>query len=370
MATVGARTAREQILSCIPRLPSPLAEVRVNLVGSPLPLGGLVLKNRLALAPMASRTATAEGAVTNETLAYYRRRSRDGVGLVVVEHAYVEPRGRLDERQISICRDSDVSGLSKLAYALHEQGVCALCQLAHAGGAATPAGEGELVAPSAVTPPGRRRHGNSTRVPRALTQDEIACLVDDFAAAASRAIAAGFDGVQVHAAHGYLLHQFFSPLTNDRSDGYGPQTVHTRLRFALEVVSAVRRAIGPAAVLSVRMGGSDYTPGGSTIADGVQAARLFAAAGADCLDVSGGVHNFGVHECGLPGFFRDASTAVRAAVDVPVVTTGGVHHPLEAQWLLQTGACDIVGVGRSIMRQPAWANVALEYMRRWAAGEA
>jgi len=188
--------------------------------------------------------------------------------------------------------------------------------------------------------------------PRALSREEIGRITAAFAEAAVRAKKAGYDGVEIHGAHGYLLCQFYSPLANFREDEYGG-TVEKRVRFHLEVIKAVRAAVGEDFPIAIRMGGCDYMQGGSSIEDCVEACRLFEKAGIDLIDLSGGM-------CGyLPAgkqapYFEDMAKAVKAAVSVPVLVTGGITDAETAQRLLQENACDMVGIGRALLKDAKW----------------
>ncbi|MBR2836239.1 MAG: NADH:flavin oxidoreductase [Coriobacteriales bacterium] len=322
-----------------------------------------MLKTRLVMAPMATGRANEDGLVTRNLCDYYHRRAKaGGLGAIIVEHAFIHPQGRLAPNQLSIATDDCIEGLSQLVGSIHEPfgGTLAICQLTHAGSNALPADlSNGLVAPSACIHPGHKRSGNTGLVPHALTSHEIHELTDCFCEAAQRAEAAGFDGVELHAAHGYLLDQFYSPLTNHRDDEYGPQSIENRTRFLCETIQRVRESVGEIFLIAVRFGPCDYAPNGAVLEDGPQAAVLLEQAGADIIDVSGGMFNFSAHELRPPGFFRESSTAIHAAIHIPVLTAGGVHLPQEAEWLLQTGATDLVGIGRLLMRQPDWAAKAI-----------
>ena len=321
------------------------------------------LTNRLVMAPMATHLCTVYGRVTDDLCAYVAARVEDGVlGCVITEHACVSPEGRHIARQLDISDDRAVPGLARLARAIHARqdgsasGTVALCQISHAGSIAQPADpSGGVLGPSALVHPGGGRHGTPGVIARAMTIDDIRRVVGCFAAAARRAMAAGFDGVEIHAAHGYLLDQFLSPLTNQRRDAYGAGSVEDRARLTCEVTAAVREAVGERGVVAVRIGACDYAPGGTTIEDGVQVARLVAQAGADLIDVSGGMFNFSRHALRPPAYFRDASAPVREAVRVPVLTAGGIRTAREADALLAAGACDLVGVGKAFMRDQRFA---------------
>jgi len=342
----------------------------MSLLGQPLALpNGRILNSRIVMAPVATQYANCQGHVTSWHHEYYRRRAHaGGLGAIVVEHAFVHPQGRLTPKQLGIYDDGCVPGLSSLVQCIREassDGAVLLLQLSHAGSSAFPCDLQEGVfAPSPLVHPGHKRFNNTGIVPRELSVDQIDAVVDSFVRAALRARCAGFDGVEVHAAHGYLLDQFYSPLTNMRNDAYGAQSVENRARLTCRVVRAVRDALGPNGIVAVRVGPHDYRDGGADVSEAPLYARLLEAAGADVLDVSGGLFNFGTHDTRPPGFFRAASKLVRDAVGIPVLTAGGVHYPHHAEWLLETGACDLVGVGRALMRQPDWAARALDELGR------
>lgn len=276
---------------------------------------------------------------------------------VITEHAFVCQQGKAHGGQLSIAREEDIPGLRRLADALQNNGVKAVAQISHAGGAANPQDTGmEPVSASAVQSP-RAKAG--APLPRAMTVGEIQAVVEAFAQAACRAQEAGFDGVELHAAHGYLLNQFYSPLTNHRTDAYTGATLAGRLRFLLEAVEAVRAAVGQELLLAVRLGVGDDMPGGTTVEDSVRACQLLEQAGVDLLDISGGF--CGPYRGGSKeqGYFSDWSQAVKEAVSVPVLVTGGITQPEAARRLLEAGKADLVGVGRALLKDSLWAKRAV-----------
>lgn len=276
---------------------------------------------------------------------------------VITERAFVCQQGKAHGGQLSIAREEDIPGLRRLADVLHNNGVKAVAQISHAGGAANPQDTGmEPVSASAVQSP-RAKAG--APLPRAMTVGEIQAVVEAFAQAACRAQKAGFDGVELHAAHGYLLNQFYSPLTNHRTDAYTGATLAGRLRFLLEAVEAVRAAVGQELLLAVRLGAGDDMPGGTTVEDSVRACQLLEQAGVDLLDISGGI--CGPYRGGSKeqGYFSDWSQAVKEAVSVPVLVTGGITQPEAARRLLEAGKADLVGVGRALLKDSLWAKRAV-----------
>lgn len=309
----------------------------------PILINRTELRTRIVMPPMATNKSTA-GRVMPAHLAHYRARAANGeLGLIITEHLFPTALGRLTASQLSIADDGDIEGLGKLVDAIHaaSSGIKVFAQLNHAGAMAL---SPDRVAPSA---------GDLGKGPaRALTVREIGAIEEAFAEAAVRAKVAGYDGVEIHSAHGYLLNQFLSPLTNHRDDGYGPRSCGSRLRIHLETVAAVREAVGEDFPLAVRLGGCDYLEGGNTIADAVEAAKLLEAAGVDLLDLSGGICRYTLEGHTEPGYFGDMSRAVKEAVSVPVLVTGGVQTLGQAEELLQGGVADLIGIGRALLRDP------------------
>ena len=310
----------------------------------------LTLKNRLVMPPMATGKSSA-GYVTDELIAYYHDRAQySAPGLIVLEHAFIAPAGRASAGQLSIADDDCIAGLTKLVRAIHEAGSAVIAQLNHAGSGAEPETPGVNLSASAVASPRKPDSG----VPREMTRAEILLTEADFVRAALRAVRAGCDGVEIHSAHSYLLNQFYSPLTNRRTDEYGPQTMENRLRFHLETVDAVRKAVGQDVPIALRLGGADYLPGGSTEEDAVEACKMLEAAGVNLIDLSGGMCGYVRPEHAEPGYFSSMSEKVKAAVDVPVLLTGGVNTIADAKQLLAEGKADLIGVGRALYRDAHW----------------
>ncbi|MGB4581366.1 MAG: NADH:flavin oxidoreductase [Coriobacteriia bacterium] len=315
----------------------------------PLTIRALTLHNRLVLAPMATSKARPDGSISDELLAYYDEKSRGGaLGLAITEHCFVSEQGRNRIGQPSVADDAMVDGLSALAEVFHGNGVPAVVQINHAGAAAIEP-EKRLVGPSGVATP-----TGGGRVPRALMPEEVADIPRRFAAAARRVKEAGFDGVEIHAAHGYLLNQFLSPLTNHRTDRYGG-SLKNRIRLHIQVIHAVRDEVGSDFLLLLRLGAHDYLEGGTVIGEGVEAALAFEEAGVDVLDISGGLTGYGRPGTVEPGYFSELSAPIKAVVSVPVILTGGVTEPDQAERLLAQGAADLIGVGRAMLRDSAWA---------------
>ena len=318
---------------------------------APLSVGKLHLMNRLVMPPMATAKADSDGNMTDGLLDYYDEKSRDGaIGLVITEHCYITKQGMNRSGQPSIADDDTVAGWRRMTEVFHRNGSKAVMQINHSGGACNSEVTGlEVVAPSDVASPSGRGE-----TPRALTHDEIEVIVEQFAAAAFRVKEAGFDGVEIHGAHGYLLNQFFSPLTNKRTDEFGGD-VARRIRVHLEVIAAVRRAVGDEFPILLRLGARDYVEGGTRIEDSTVAAVAFERAGVDILDITGGLTGYIRPGHDEPGYFAELSEAIKGVVSIPVVLTGGVTEAEQAERLLAEGKADLIGVGRAILKDSGWA---------------
>lgn len=321
----------------------------------PLQVGTLKLNNRLVMPPMATAKAESDGRVSQDILDYYKEKSEGGnISLIIIEHSFITPEGKASKNQLSISDDNIIEDLRKLADVIHQNGSKAIMQLNHAGSAAEKEVIGTMpVGPSAVINP---RKGN---IPRELTSKEIDDIIQAFYDAARRTKEAGFDGVEIHSAHGYLLNQFFSPLTNKRKDEYGG-SIHNRIRIHLKVIEAVRSAVGDDFPILLRLGASDYMEGGSTIEDSQIAAKEFEKAGIDILDISGGFCGYVVSGCTEQGYFAQLSKSAKKVISIPVILTGGITEAKAAEQLLADGKADLIGVGRAIFKDSTWAQRAVE----------
>ncbi len=324
---------------------------------SPLSLPGLTLKNRIVMPPMWSGQATPDGFVTPAIVEYHRRRAAAGCGLIIVEHTFVHPRGRHTPAQIGVDTDATIDGLHTLAMAIRREGAVACLQLSHAGSRASSRVIGTRpLGPSAV----RHPYEPDGDVPEALSRGMIPEVVRAFGDAAVRARAAGFQVVEVHAAHGFLLGQFLSPLTNRRDDEYGG-VVENRSRLHVAVLEEVRARLGCEVPVFVRLGAHDETPGGLELDDACRTAARLAEAGASLIDVSGGLQ--GSRGIGKgPAYFVPYAQAIKAAVGVPVMVTGGIGEPDLADRAVREGWTDLVGIGRAMLNDPDWANKAIAHL--------
>ncbi len=317
------------------------------LLDNPILIGHTHVSNRLVMPPMQTNK-TDRGHVTEELVQYYRDRAvLSRPGIIITEHSCITESGRAAEGQLSLVSDELIEEHRRLTDAIREGGSKAFVQLNHAGSN----GIGDAVSASAVSIPVKKL----TKRPRALTAKEICEIEGQFAAAALRAVKAGYDGVEIHCAHGYLLNQFYSPMTNKRTDEYGG-SLENRLRITLETVERVRQEIGGEVPIAVRLGGADYLPGGSREEDAAAACKLLEAAGVDLLDLSGGMCFFMRPGHLEAGYFSSMSEKVKASVSVPVLLTGGVHKIADAEALLQSGKADLIGVGRALLKDAAWGS--------------
>ncbi len=318
---------------------------------SPGRMGRMELRNRVVMAPMVVQLGSESGAVTHRTVEYYARRAVGGAGLIIVEAAYIAPEGRAFACQLGIDRDGLVPGHFELVEAIHRHGAKAAIQIHHGGGRADPAlTGGVLLAPSPVAQDG------TSAVPREVTSQEIEALAERYARAAARAQRAGYDAVEIHGAHGYLIHQFLSPASNRRSDGYGG-SLENRLRFAELVIRRVREAVGGRFPVLFRMSAE----GGYGIEEAVEIAVALEAQGVDTIHVSiGGTAPITL----LPpdtspmarpeGWITGYAASIKARVSVPVIVVGEIRHPAFAEEVLAQSSADFIALGRPLMADPDW----------------
>ncbi len=320
----------------------------------PLKADNLELANRLVMPPMATEKSRAGGKVSRELIDYYDEKSRGGyIALIIIEHSFVRPDGKASEGQLSVADDGVVDGLKSLAGTIQRNGSKAVMQINHAGSGTTEEVAGSVpVGPSAVSNPRKET------TPRELSVEDINDIIEAFQAAARRTREAGFDGVEIHSAHGYLLNQFFSPLTNKRKDKYGGGVLN-RIRIHLQIIEAVKKAAGDDFPVLLRLGASDFMPGGTTIEDSVIAAKEFEKAGVNILDISGGFSGYTVPGLTGQGFFSPLSEAIKEAVSIPVILTGGITRAKAAERLLKENKADLIGVGRAILKDSDWAKQAI-----------
>ncbi|OIJ14350.1 hypothetical protein BKP37_08360 [Anaerobacillus alkalilacustris] len=306
-----------------------------------------VFNNRYVCAPFDIAKATNSGLVTDELLFIYEQRK--GPSLIVVEQAAIALDGQYRENLLFVDRDECIEGLSKLSTTIHNNNQVAVLQINHAGSAADTNLTGmEAVAPSAIVNPTFNRS-----LPKHLSISEITKIKDTFIQAAIRAKKAGFDGVEIHSCHGFLLTQFLSPLTNQRTDQYGG-SLENRSRLLMEVTIEIRKAVGEDFLLLVRLGVDDLLPGGTTLEDSCFVAKKLEEEGIDILDVSTGL----MPPLGLqgPAMLRGMLKTVKEHVSVPVIGAGELENIHIATDMVASGEVDFIGLARTIMNQPNYVE--------------
>jgi 2,4-dienoyl-CoA reductase-like NADH-dependent reductase (Old Yellow Enzyme family) len=312
---------------------------------------------------MTTRAADADGYVTEEALAYYRARAEGGVGLVTVEMASPERAGKHRNFELGIYDDCFVPGLTRLADTIHAAGAKACIQLGHGGGHTRLDIAGvSPVAPSAIPHSVQEGH-TEIIVPQEMSLARVSEAVEAFAAAAGRAARAGFDAVEIHAAHGYLISQFLAPFENRRTDRYGG-SLENRARFGNEIVRAVKAAV-PGLAVVFRMNGDDFFEGGLTPDEAVEVAVLAERAGADAIHVTGGHYRSQPNAAIMippmataPTPFAAFARRIRGRVSVPVISVGRFGDPNEAARALADGTADFVALGRPLLADPLWVEKA------------
>jgi dimethylglycine catabolism A len=333
----------------------------MSILLTPARIGAVEIRNRIVMPSMTTRTADAEGLVTDASLAYYAARARGGTGLITVEMASPERAGRHRRHELGIYDDRFLPGLTRLAAEIHRYGAKASIQLGHGGGHTRVDICGETpIAPSPIPHP-VYEVTFETIVPEEMTHARIAETIAAFAAAAWRAKRAGFDCVEIHAAHGYLISQFHAPFENRRLDQYGG-SLENRARFGLEVLRAVKAAVGDMPVI-YRLSVEDYFAGGLPWNEGKQIAIWAADAGADALHISAGHYrslptaHVMIPPMAMPDApFLDFAGKVKKAVRVPVIAVGRLGDPAIATAAVGGGKADFVALGRTLIADPQWVE--------------
>jgi 2,4-dienoyl-CoA reductase-like NADH-dependent reductase (Old Yellow Enzyme family) len=331
----------------------------------PFTLRGLTLKNRIAIPPMCMYMAR-DGLASDWHFVHYGARAVGGAGLIVVEATAVVPEGRISPADLGLWDDGQVEPLARIVRFAREQGCPMAVQLAHAGRKAgvgrgweaqrtlsAEQGGWPVVGPSPI--PFSSEHAT----PAELDAAGLRNVVDKFAAAARRARAAGFSAIEIHAAHGYLLHEFLSPLSNQRTDNYGGGLAN-RARLTVEVVDAVRAAWPDELPLIVRLSATDWVAGGWTPEETVDLCRALKTRGVDLINVStGGLAPDAVIPDG-PGFQTEFAERIRREAAIPVAAVGRITAPAQADHVVRNGQADLVMIGREILRNPYWPLTAAQ----------
>jgi 2,4-dienoyl-CoA reductase-like NADH-dependent reductase (Old Yellow Enzyme family) len=329
----------------------------------PAKIGSMELRNRFVRSATWEAMATSEGAVTPRLIDTIAALARGGVGLIISGHAYVRPEGQAGPLQMNAAGDEMIQGLRQLAAAAHDHGAKMVLQMAHAGyfAAQNLTGRPPFAVSAGV---------KLDEVPRReLTPDDIHEVVRAFAAAAARAKAAGFDGVQLHSAHGYLFNQFLSPLFNRRTDAYGGSLSY-RVRVHLETIRAVRQAVGADYPVLIKLNGRDFAEGGLELGESVEAAALMEQAGLDAVELSSGMTKFSrfgaartkISSQAKEAYNREEARFFKRRLKIPLILVGGIRSLPVAERLVADGICDFISMSRPLIREPGLVN-------RWQSGD-
>jgi len=326
----------------------------------PITIRGLTLANRVFVSPMCEYSST-DGFANDWHLVHLGARAAGGAALTMTEATAVTAEGRISPADLGIWDDRHVDFLARIARFVRSQGSAAAIQLAHAGrkGSTSLPWDGplEAVPPSAggwqVAGPTAEPFSDGYPAPAALSASAIAAIVASFAAAAARALAAGFDVIEVHAAHGYLIHEFLSPLSNARADGYGG-TFENRARVCLEIVEAVRDVWPEQRPLFVRISATDWTDGGWDIDQSIALARLLRDRGVDLIDCSSGGNVAGARIPLQAGYQVPFAERIRREAGVATGAVGLITSPRQADEIIAAGRADVVLLARELLRDPYW----------------
>ncbi len=330
---------------------------------SPTKIGNLTLKNRVMKAPQSSGMSNIDGSVSERLIRYYRNQAAGGSGMIIVEYAYIDEIGSKSAQcHLGISSNEHIPGLAWLAENIREEGSIPAIQIEHCGRQKF-LGTQPICAPSAIPWPKLWDEYGIQSVPHILTIEEIQEIVHAFGDAALRAKKAGFELVEIHGAHGYLLTNFFSPTTNHRSDLYGG-SLENRMRIYLEVYRDIRKKVGPDFPVTIRLSGTDYEPDGFGIDDTIALCKALEKEGIDALHISGGDHHTMIHQVSPMSISvchnTWAAEAIKKEVKIPVIASGSITLPQYAEEILTSGKADFVALGRPLWADPEWPKKASE----------
>jgi len=317
----------------------------------PYTIKNVTFPNRIVMSPMCMYSShKKDGKVENWHVTHYTSRAVGQTGLIIVEATAVTPQGRISEQDLGIWSDDHIDGLRSLVDLMKEHGSKTGIQIAHAGRKATV--EGEIIAPSAIS------YSDKYKMPKEMTKEEIKETILAFQKGAERAKKAGFDVIELHGAHGYLINEFLSPLSNKRTDEYGGSQ-ENRYRFLKEIIVAVKEVWdGP---LFVRVSASDYHPEGLSVEDYVKMAKWMKEDGVDLIDVSSGAlvpARINVY----PGYQVKYAETIRKEANIPVGAVGLITSPIQAEEILQNERADLIFIARELLRDPYWPRTAAKQL--------
>lgn len=326
-------------------------------------INGMELSNRFVRSATWEGMAAADGAVTSKLIETMIALARGGVGLIISGHTYIRPEGQASPLQLGIYKDDLIQGLREMTNTVHDSGGKIIMQLAHAGNFAAKhlTGQPPLVVSDF--------EGLASSPRKEITEQGIREMVRSFADAARRAKSAGFDGVQIHSAHGYLLSQFLSPAFNRRKDEYGGD-VQNRARIHLEIYKAIRKVVGQDYPVLIKLNSRDFIENGLGLEDSLQIAKILARAGMDAIELSGGFitggklspSRSGIDSEEKEAYFREDARAVKNETGIPLILVGGMRSFNVAEKLIQDGTADYISMSRPLIREPDLVN-------RWKAGD-
>ncbi|MER3114847.1 NADH:flavin oxidoreductase/NADH oxidase [Bacillus altitudinis] len=322
----------------------------------PFTLKGLKLKNRIMMSPMCQYSVDKkDGIATDWHYIHYVSRAIGGAGLVMVEMTDVEPDGRITNHDLGLWSEEQVPALQGIVDGIHQYGAKAAIQIAHAGRKAEDA---EVpVAPSAIP------FDENSKIPRELTTDEVYELIEKFRRSVRLAVKAGFDAIEIHGAHGYLIHQFHSPLTNKRKDEFGQDLT----KFGSEILKAAKEEIPDDMPLLMRISAKEYVDGGYNIQNAIELAKAYHQAGAEIFDISSGGEGQ-IAAWGKPGthaaYQVPLAREIKKALNVPVIAVGRLDDPILANAVVGMEDADLVAVGRGMLRNPYWPLEAAKQLKK------
>lgn len=321
---------------------------------NPLTVKNMTIKNRIVMTPMGTNYGEQNGEMSFLHMDYYEQRAKGGVGLIIVENASVDsPQGSNGTTQLRIDHDNYIPRLFKLCETVHSHGACIAVQINHAGASAL-SSRINMQPVSASNLPSKK----GGEIPRHLQKEEITAIVKKYGEAARRAQVAGFDAVEIHAGHSYLISQFLSPTTNNRTDEFGGSK-ENRARFAKMVMDEVRSQVGPMFPIMIRISADELVEGGNTLEDTLELLEYFAEE-ADIIDVSAGLTGSIQYQIDA-NYLKDGwrsfmAKAVKEKFNKPVITTGNIRNPKIAEEILEDGDADLIGMGRGLIAEPEWVN--------------
>ncbi len=329
----------------------------MEILFEPIRINSMVLKNRFVRTATAERMSPPNGEFTREMVNLYKRLARGGVGLIITGHTYIHPVGKADRRMTGIHKDELIPTLKKLVKEVHKFKTKIVMQINHCGGRRDKdVGEETPIGPSTI------EYKPLRIISREMDPEEIEEGIDLFAQASRRVKDAGFDGVEIHSVHGYLINQFLSPITNRRKDSWGG-SLDNRMRFLLEVYRRVRKTVGKDYPVLAKIPAGDFIEGGLTVREACEVARKLSELGIDAIELSGGLagsrYRKGRKDLGWmrkEAYFRPYSEMVKKVTGVPIILVGGLRKPETMKKILEEGAADLIGLSRPLIREPDLPN--------------